>query len=90
MTDNLPEKRSDILIYQSEDGKTRIDVRLEDDTAWLTQAGMAELYQNPPQNITLHIKNIFEDGELSEDATCMEYLQVRKEGSRHLQRKMSI
>jgi hypothetical protein len=88
MADNLPEKRSDILIYQTEDGQTRIDVRLEENTVWLTQAGMAELFQITPQNVTIHLRNIYKEGELSESATCKEYLQVRTEGIRPIQRKL--
>lgn len=88
MADNLPEKRSEILIYQSEDGQTRIDVRLEENTVWLTQAALAELYQTTPQNVTIHLRNIYKEGELSESATCKEYLQVRTEGIRPIQRKL--
>jgi hypothetical protein len=88
MADNLPEKRSDILIYQTEDGQTRIDVRLEENTVWLTQAALAELYQTTPQNVTIHLRNIYKEGELSESATCKEYLQVRTEGIRPIQRKL--
>ena len=78
MTD-LPDKRpsSEILIYQTEDGRTRIQVRLEDETVWLTQADMAQLFQTTPQNITLHLKNIFKEGELGEAATCKDFLQVQ-------------
>ena len=85
---NLPAKPSDILIYQAEDGRSRVLVRLENETAWLTQAMLAELYQTSPQNITLHIKSIYEEGELIEEATCKEYLQVRTEGSRKVQRHL--
>lgn len=59
-----------ILIYQNEKGDTKIDVYFEDDTIWMTQKNIAELYQTTPQNITLHIKNIYTDGELEESATC--------------------
>ncbi len=88
MTENLPEKRSDILIYQAEDGKTRIGVLLEGGSVWLTQAAMAELYQTTPQNITLHIKAVYAENELNETATCKEYLQVQAEGSRQVQRSL--
>jgi hypothetical protein len=88
MNDNPPEKRSEILIYQTEDGQTRIDVRLEAETVWLTQAAMAELYQITPQNVTLHIRNIYREGELQTQATCKEYLQVRQEGSRQIRRQL--
>jgi hypothetical protein len=53
------ENKTDILIYQLEDGKTKVDVRLENETVWMTQKAIAELYQTTPQNITLHIKNIY-------------------------------
>jgi hypothetical protein len=73
---------SQIIIYQTESGETKIDVRLENETVWLTQKWMAELFQTTPQNITIHLKNIFEEGELEESATCKDFLQVQKEGSR--------
>jgi len=72
----------EIIIYQSEEGKTKIEVRLENDNVWLTQKMMAELFQTMPQNITIHLKNIFEEDELQEDATCKDFLQVQTEGSR--------
>ena len=75
-----------IVIYQTDDGRTQIDVRLENDTVWLTQAQMAELFQKTPQNITMHIRNAYKEGELDENATCKEYLQVRMEGNRKVQR----
>ena len=78
---------TDILIYQTEDGKTKIDVRLENETVWMTQKAIAELYQTTPQNITLHVKNIYEEGELEEKSTCKYYLQVQSEGSREVKRK---
>lgn len=85
MGDNV-ENKTDILIYQLEDGKTKIDVRLENETVWMTQKAIAELYQTTPQNITLHIKNIYEEGELEENLTCKNYLQVQNEGNRRVQR----
>ncbi len=80
------ETKGDIIIYQSDDGINKIDVRLEDESVWLTQKMMAELFQTTPQNITIHLKNIFEEAELQEDATCKDFLQVRQEGSRQVQR----
>jgi len=80
------ENKTDILIYQLEDGKTKVDVRLENETVWMTQKAIAELYQTTPQNITLHIKNIYEEGELEENSTCKNYLQVQTEGNRTVQR----
>ncbi|MEO0248250.1 MAG: RhuM family protein, partial [candidate division WOR-3 bacterium] len=78
--------RSELMIYQTEDGRTRIQVRLEDETVWLTQADMAQLFQTTPQNITLHLKNIFQEGELDEAATCKDFLQVQTEGGRQVER----
>jgi len=85
---HLPDKssRSELLIYQTEDGRTHIQVRLEDETVWLTQADMAKLFQTTSQNITLHLKNIFQEGELDEAATCKDFLQVQTEGARQVQR----
>ena len=76
------EQKSEILIYQTEDGQTKIDVRLEEETVWLSQVQMAELFQTTKQNISLHIKNIFEEGELDEISTVKEYLTVQTEGKR--------
>ncbi|MHB1295310.1 MAG: virulence RhuM family protein [Anaerolineae bacterium] len=84
----VPEAESAILMYQTEDGSTRIGVRLQEGTVWLTQAAMAELFQSTPQNVTLHIRGILADGELSEAATCKEYLQVRQEGERTVRRSL--
>jgi len=84
---NLPtQPHSELLIYQSEDGRTRIQVRLDDETVWLTQADMAQLFRTTSQNITLHLKNIFQEGELDEAATCKDFLQVQNEGERQIQR----
>ena len=75
-----------IIIYQSEDGQTQIDVRLENDTVWLTQAQMAELFHKTPQNITMHIRNAYNEGELDKESTCKEFLQVQTEGKRQVAR----
>lgn len=88
MNTDLP-KSSDvveILLYQTEDGQTRLEVRLQDESLWLTQAAMAELFQTTPQNITLHIGNIYKEKELDETTTCKDYLQVQHEGSRKITR----
>ena len=74
--------QSSIILYLAEDGRTRIECRFENETLWLTQAQIAELFQTTPQNVTLHVKAIFAEGELSEAATCKDYLQVRPEGAR--------
>jgi hypothetical protein len=84
-----PSPGSEIILYQTEDGRTRLQVKLENNTAWLTQAQMAELFQTTPQNITLHLKSIYAEGELSKTATCKDYLQVRPEGNRKVERQIS-
>ena len=86
--DAPPLPRSELILYQTEDGRTRIQCRFEDETLWLTQAQMADLFQTTPQNITLHLKDIFAEGELTEEATCKEYLQVRQEGPRQVTRSL--
>jgi hypothetical protein len=84
------ENNSEILLYQSEDGQTKIDVRLEDETVWLSQVQMAELFQTTKQNISLHIKNIFDEGELNEISSVKEYLTVQTEGKREVQRNLGF
>ena len=79
-----------IVIYQTDDGQTQIDVRLENETVWLSQAQMAELFQKTPQNITMHIRNAFNEGELDESSTCKEFLQVQFEGAREVTRKVKF
>lgn len=85
---NTPLPQSEIILYQTEDGRTRIQCRFEDENVWMTQALMAELFQTTPQNITLHLRAIYAAGELKESATCKEYLQVRSEGGRQIQRSL--
>jgi hypothetical protein len=86
-TDNQ-RPQSSFLLYQTEDGRTRIECRFEEETLWLSQALMAELFQVTPQNVTLHLKAIYAEGELVEAATCKDYLQVRSEGERKVSRKL--
>ena len=76
----------EIILYHSDDGLTHIDVRLEGDTIWLTQAQIIELYHSSKSNISEHIKHIFEDGELSEAATVRNFRTVQKEGNRQVTR----
>ena len=80
--------QSSIILYQTENGRTRIQCRFDAETLWLTQAQIAELFQTTPQNVTLHLKTIFAEGELSEAVTCKDYLQVRAEGGREISRKL--
>jgi len=76
------------LIYQSEDGQIKLDVRLENESLWLTQPLMAELFQTTQQNVSQHIQNIYEEGELTPEATHKKFLSVRQEGSRQVQREL--
>ena len=85
---NKDELDNKIVIYQTEDGRTQLDVKLENETVWLTQAQMTELFQTTKQNISLHINNIFKEGELDSKATVKEYLTVQHEGKRTVRRKV--
>ena len=78
----------ELLLYRAEDGKSRVECRLDEGTIWLSQAQIAALFQTTPQNITLHLKAIYAEGELVEAATCKEYLQVRQEGTRKVSRTL--
>ena len=80
------DENNKILIYTGQDGLTKIDVKLEEDTLWLTQAQMCELYQTSRTNVVEHIKHIYEEGELQEEATCQNFRQVRQEGNRMVNR----
>ena len=82
------ENQGDIVIYQTEDGGTKIDVRFVDETVWLTQQQMAELFQSSRTNIVEHIQHIYEEGELDEASTCRKFRQVRTEGSRQVTREI--
>lgn len=84
----MDENKGNIIIYQSEDGNIRLDVRLEEKTVWLTQQQMAELYGSSRTNVVEHIKHIYEEGELQENATCRKFRQVRQEGSREVTREI--
>ena len=79
---------SQLLLYQTEDGQTKIDVRREEHTIWLSQVQMAELFASPKQNISLHIKNILEEGEPNENSTFKEYLTFQTKGKREVQRNV--
>ena len=87
-TDLPSESSSMILFYQTEDGRSRIEVKLEEGTVWLTQAMIPELYQTPKENISLHISNNLKDEEL-DNSTVKEYLTVQPEGTRAVHRKIS-
>jgi len=80
---------SDLILYTSEDGKTRLDLRVDGTTIWLTQLEIAELFQTTKQNVSLHAQNIFAEGELMEEATVKESLTVQIEGSREVKRSIT-
>ena len=83
------DEQGNIIIYQSEDGVVRLDVRLEDKTVWLTQQQMADLFGSSRTNVVEHIKHIYEDEELNEEATCRKFRQVRQEGNREVTREVA-
>jgi len=78
--------KGELVLYQTDDGRTRIECRFEGDTIWLTQAQMATLFETTPQNITIHLRDLYATQELDAAATCKSYLQVRNEGARRVQR----
>ncbi len=82
--------KSQLIIYKTEDGRTKLDVRLEDETVWLTQKLMAKLFQTTVPNINMHLKSIFDDGELEERATIKDFLIVQKEGNREVKRNQQF
>ena len=85
-----PTGPSELLLYTTPDQGLRIEVRLEDETVWLSQAQMAELFQTTKQNVSLHIRNLYEEGELQRPGTVKESLTVQPEGGRHVQRQIEL
>src|SRR5574344_2041998 len=83
-TDN----KGEVIIYQTDDGLTHIDVRMEDETVWLTQQQLAELFQSSRTNVVEHIKNIYDEEELDDESTCRKFRQVRLEGNRQVEREL--
>lgn len=81
--------KGEIVIYTSADGKISLDTKLENETIWLTQDMIAKLFETTPQNITMHIKNIYDEKELEQNSTCKDFLQVRNEGKRTVSRKLA-
>ncbi len=86
---DMPPK-GQLLVYRAEDGRVKIDVRLENESLWLTQQQMAELFQTTQQNISLHTQNIYQEGELQPEATHKESLLVRQEGTRQVKRQVDF
>ena len=90
---NLPDdlhNKSEIILYQTEDGKSRIEVKLHDETVWLSQKLMAELFQKDVRTINEHIKNIYEEGELRPDSTIRKFRIVQVEGKRQVTREVDF
>ena len=85
----MEENKGQLIIYQSEDGQTQVSVKMQDETVWLTHDAMAKLFGTAPQNITMHIKNVYAEAELDENSTCKNFLQVRKEGKRTVSRNLA-
>ena len=80
---SMKEAQGDIVIYQTEDGDTKIDVRFVDDTVWLTQAQLCELYQTSKSNVSEHIKHIFEEGELEENSVVRKFRATASDGKQY-------
>ena len=85
-----PENNGEIIVYRNEYGQVKLDVRLQDETVWLTQPMMAELFHTTQQNISQHIQNVYEEDELEPEATHKKFLSVRQEGNRQVQRKLDF
>ena len=86
---NKDELDNKIVIYQTEDGKTQLDVKLENETVWLTQAQMVQLFDSSKANVSEHIKHIYEDGELAADSTVRKFRTVQTEGKRQVGRNVT-
>jgi hypothetical protein len=78
----------EIVLYQTEDGRTRVECRFANETLWMTQSLMADLFETTTQNITIHLSVLYEEGEIDPAATCKDYLQVRREGTREVRRQV--
>ena len=90
MTELQAPQPGEFLLYETDDGRTRVECRFSEDTVWLSQAMMAELFQTSPQNITLHLKALYAEREITQEATCKSYLQVRSEGERQVRRTVKF
>jgi len=88
MKNEIENSKGQFLVYNAEDGTVKIDVKLSNETVWLTQQLMAELFQTTKQNISLHVNNIYKEQELFPKTTVKEYLTVRKEGNREVKRRL--
>jgi hypothetical protein len=83
-------RKGEVVLYQTEDGRVKLEVRLQDETVWLTQQLIAELFQTTVPNISMHIRNIYEEGELAPEVTIKKFLTVRREGNRDVRRQLAF
>jgi hypothetical protein len=90
MTSSGDKGQGELILYRTDDGRDEIQLRLADGSVWLTQAEIAALFETTPQNVTQHLKSVFEEGELAEEATCKQHLQVRQEGTRAVERSVKL
>ncbi|MDB5821671.1 MAG: hypothetical protein JWR21_375 [Herminiimonas sp.] len=90
MTDAASQDRGELVLYATDDGAARFFLRAEGGSVWLTQLELAELFQTTKQNVSLHLKNVFGEGELAAGATVKEYLTVQAEGKRHVRRLVQL
>ena len=81
-------KENKLILYKDEEGRVSVNTRFADEDVWLTRENLAEMYANTPQNISLHVGNIYQDKELSEEGTRKKFLQVRQEGKRQVRRNL--
>jgi len=88
--ENLPSNTTNFILYTTPEGQVQLSVLLQDESIWLTQKAMGILFDTTTQNITIHLKNIFESSELDEGATCKDFLQVQLEGNREVSRKQKM
>lgn len=89
-TSRMGQESNHLIIYQDDNGLVKVNARFADEDVWLTQGQLAEIYDTTQQNIALHIKKVYLDGELESDATHKKYLLVRQEGSRSMQRNLDM
>jgi len=87
---DLAPKPNNFILYTTPEGEVKLNVLLQNETIWLSQKLMGILFDTTPQNITIHLRNIFESGELDEEATCKDFLQVQMEGDREVSRKQKM
>ena len=84
----MEKQKNEIMIYEDKDGITKVNVKFINEDIWLTQNQLAEIYKTTQENISMHVKNIYKDNELSENSTNKKFLLVQKEGSRNVKRNI--